>query len=286
MTGPQSPDVVRHDVDDDVLVTGEAIALDLRPSGFVLNCAAGVIDLLAYGLGGNALIAYAIIPFATLIFGHDSAAITAVQLASVILVVMVIPLVVELLSHGKSLGRLATGARIVRDDGGSIGFRHAFIRSLLGVVEIFGTVGGIAALSALLTGRAKRVGDLLAGTFSQYERVAREDPPVFGVPETLVEWSSTADVGRMPDRLSRRISQFLRQAAKLTPATRARLATQLAAEAAPWVHPIPPGDPELLLAAISAMRRQRELTAHLLEAERGAHLDAALTELPHGFPSR
>ena len=33
-----------------------------------------------------------------------------------------IPTAVETLSQGKSLGKLAVGARIVRDDGGSIGF--------------------------------------------------------------------------------------------------------------------------------------------------------------------
>ena len=34
------------------------------------------------------------------------------------------------------LGRLAVGSRIVRIDGGAAGFRHAFIRALVGVIEI------------------------------------------------------------------------------------------------------------------------------------------------------
>ena len=45
------------------------------------------------------------------------------------------------LSRGKSLGKLAVGARIVRDDGGATGLRHALIRALAGVVEIYLTIG-------------------------------------------------------------------------------------------------------------------------------------------------
>ena len=37
--------------------------------------------------------------------------------------------------------------------------------------EIFMTLGGVAALVGLLSARTKRLGDLIAGTYSQYERV-------------------------------------------------------------------------------------------------------------------
>lgn len=44
---------------------------------------------------------------------------------------------VETLSRLKSLGQLVMGLRIVWDDGGSIRFRHAFIRGMLAVLEIY-----------------------------------------------------------------------------------------------------------------------------------------------------
>jgi hypothetical protein len=216
----------------------------------------------------------------------DDAALKAVTIASLVFCIVVLPTAVELLTRGKSLGRLMVGARIVRDDGGAIGFRHAFIRALTGVLELFMSLGGIAALFGMLNLRTKRMGDILAGTYSQYERVRGTPPAVFGVPLALVDWSRSADVARMPDGLARRIAQFLRQASTLTPATRVRLAEQLTAEAVRFVSPVPQADPELFLAAVAAVRRERELVALQLADRRLDSVQAALRELPHGFPKR
>ena len=271
--------------DDETLVTGEAVALDVRPTGFVLRAAGTIIDgaltivLLVLG-------AIYLLPLLVNWLRDDSAALTAIVLSSVVLIVVGVPTVVEVLTQGKSLGRLAVGARIVRDDGGAIGFRHAFIRALTAVLEIYMTLGGLAAITALLNGRSKRLGDLIAGTYSRYERVAKEVVPVYGIPYELRGWALTADVGRMPDRLSRRISQFLRQAQKLNPATRHRLAYELAAEASVWVSPLPDVHPETLLAAVVVIRRDREYAALVLERDRLASLQPALGGLPHGFPDR
>jgi hypothetical protein len=174
----------------------------------------------------------------------------------------------------------------VRDDGGAISLRHAFIRALTGVLEIVMTVGGFAATVALLNGRSKRLGDLLAGTYSQHERVPRNREVVRQLPETLRLWSQTVDIGRLPDRLSRRVAQYLRQSPHLTPATRERLAQSLAAEVTAFVWPLPDTSAELLLVGVAAVRREREYTALLLERERLARLAPVLTGLPHGFPNR
>lgn len=277
--------------DDAELVTGEAVALDLRPTGFVLRGAGTAIDFLVY-IGGYVLLALFVLPLAVSSLSLDDSAAAAVAIVLLVLMLVVAPMTVEVLSHGKSLGKLAVGARIVRDDGGAIGFRHALIRALTGILELFMTLGGLAALVALLNGRSKRLGDLLAGTYSQYERVAKEVVPTRPVPEPLAQWALTADIGRMPDRLSRRIATFLRQAGALTPATRARLAHELSDEARVWVAPmptLPAGTPfadEMLLAAISALRRDREATALNLERARMETLTPALEDLPHGFPQR
>jgi len=266
------------------LMTGEAVGLDLRPTSFILRAAGAMIDFIAYfGLWLLILLAVSS-PWLSRFF--DQASATAITLAALVFCLVVAPTAVETLSQGKSLGKLAVGARIVRDDGGSIGFRHAFIRSLTGVLEVFSTLGGIAAVTALLNGRTKRVGDLLAGTYSQNERVSKITPPVYGVPLELVGWAATADVARMPDGLSRRIAQFLRQATRLTPDARDRMSRSLASEASAFVSPLPAANAELFLAAVSALRRDREYTALALEGARLEHLRPALDGLPHGFPER
>lgn len=277
-------DVVVHDQDDHELVTGEAVALDLRPASFILRAAGAIIDYVVY-FGGYLLLLLVI--FTVLVeVQPDQAMLTAIALATLVICIVVIPVAVETATQGKSLGRLAVGARIVRDDGGSIGFRHAFIRGLTGVFEIFMTVGGLAATVALLNSRSKRLGDIVAGTYSQYERVSKFEPPVYGVPVPLTEWAKTADVGRMPDPLARRIAQFLAQAGSLTPETRRHLAAQLANEASVFVSPVPQSDPELFLAAVSAVRRDRELAAHALSAQGLERLGPVLEGMPRGFPDR
>jgi uncharacterized RDD family membrane protein YckC len=271
--------------DDELeLLTGEAVGLDLRPTGFVLRAAGAIIDFVVYfGLWLLILLAISAPWFSGYL---DDASGAAITVFSLVFCLVVAPTAVETITQGKSLGKLAVGARIVRDDGGSIGLRHAFIRALAGVLEVFFTLGGIAAMTALLNGRTKRVGDLLAGTYSQNERVPSATPPVFGVPAGLEDWALTADVARMPDGLSRRIAQFLRQAERLTPDARDRVARSLASEASVFVSPLPPVSAELFLAAASAVRRDREFAALQLEATRLESLRPALESVPHGFPQR
>jgi uncharacterized RDD family membrane protein YckC len=270
--------------DDTELMTGEAVGLDLRPTSFVLRAAGALVDVIVYL--GVWIAGVLVVNSPALAGALDDAAVKAVTIASLVFCIVVLPTAVELLTHGKSLGRLMVGARIVRDDGGAIGFRHAFIRALTGVLELFMSLGGIAALFGLLNGRTKRMGDILAGTYSQYERVQRREPEVFGVPVPLVGWSRSADVARMPDGLARRIAQFLRQAGGLTPDTRIRVAAQLANEAARFVSPLPQADPELFLAAVAAVRRERELLALQLTKQRLGSVEPVLTGLPHRFPPR
>lgn len=246
--------------------------------------AGGAIDYLFYAIVTGLL---AWLAFSSAIsLDVPEALFAAVGIACAVLGLVLLPAAVETLSQGKSLGRLALGDRIVRDDGGAITFRHAFIRALVGFVEIVMTLGGLAVIVAMLNARAKRLGDLIAGTYSQYERVVEPTSSVFGVPVELLDWATIADVGRMPDPLSRRIAQFLRQASGHTPATRARLAALLAADAATYVSPMPECDPELALAGIAALRRNREAIALQLERARLNDLHPTLAALPQGFPDR
>jgi uncharacterized RDD family membrane protein YckC len=267
------------------LITGEAVALQLRPTSFVLRAAGGAIDFLTYAIG-NIAIGWGLGALVGWL-GADDAIRQATSIVATVIGFIAIPTGVEIITQGKSLGRLAVGARIVRDDGGAIGFRHAFIRSLLGLIEIFGTSGGLAVIVALLNSKSKRLGDMLAGTYSQQERINGTPAPVFGVPYVLTEWAKTADVARMPDPLARRVSQFLGQAASMLPASRDRHARELANEVSVYVSPIPnSAGAELFLAAVSVIRRERELEA-LQRERRGLDvLQPALKGQPHHFPDR
>jgi uncharacterized RDD family membrane protein YckC len=284
MAEPYTSDFEAYDDADEQVMTGEAVGLDLRPTSYILAAAGAAIDWVVYlavDVGGILLIVYLLGASGT----TDTAVQAAAALATQVVALVVIPVAVETLTRGKSLGRLAVGARIVRDDGGAIGFRHAFIRGLVWILEIL-PFGGIAALVGVFSGKSKRLGDYLAGTYSQYERVAHPSALIFAVPYELQGWARTADVARIPNRLSQRMSQFLRNANQFTAMTRDQLARQLANEAAAYVSPIPPVNAEMFVAAVVALRRDREFAALNLEKERLSHLDAALTGRPYELPER
>jgi uncharacterized RDD family membrane protein YckC len=265
------------------LVTGEAVDLDVRPASFFLRAAGAIIDALLYLGSYIALVLTVVLPAG---FLADPAVAGILSILLLVLTLLVAPLTVEALSRGRSLGRLAVGVRIVRDDGGAIGFRHAFIRALVGLLDLYVSLGGVAVLVGLLDQRARRLGDLVAGTYSQNERAPRAPLPAFAVPVELADWALTADVGRLPDPLSRRIAQFLAEAPRLLPASRERVAEGLAGEVGAYVSPLPVTRPELLLAAITVLRREREARALAGEAARLERLAPALDALPHGFPDR
>lgn len=268
----------------DEVLTGEAVALDVQPLGFFLRALGCFIDF---------VIGIAILLLFVIVVGYLSASgfvaydtFSIISIVVIVLVLVVVPMTVETLSRGRSIGKLIVGGRIVRVDGGASGFRQAFIRALVGVLEIWFTFGAIAALVGIFTPRSQRLGDVLAGTYCERTRAPRLPEAAPGVPFALAEWSRAADVARLPDRLARRCAQFVQQAGAMEPAARLRLAASLAAEAASWVSPVPSVDPDTFVRGIVAVRRDRELRALVLENERVGRLTAGLTGAPRGFPQR
>lgn len=233
---------------------GEAVGLSVRPAGLLARAAGTIIDWAVYG-GVFVGLALAVHAFSG---GLDQAAVRALSIAALVLALVAVPTAVEVASAGRSAGRAALGLRIVRSDGGAASVRHAFIRALVGVVEIFVSFGSIAMLVALLDPRARRIGDFLAGTYSQLERVPKPPALKHRVPPELASWSSIADVAPLPGRLAGRIAAFLSQQGGMLPAARDRLARSLLDEAADYVWPLPKAPAAEALAAIAAVRAERD----------------------------
>lgn len=98
------------------LVTGEAVALELRPARLPSRALAVLLDLAV------AVAVYVAVTIALMVAtaSLDVAAQTALSIATFVLVLVGGPIAVETLSHGRSLGKMACGLRVVRDDGGPI----------------------------------------------------------------------------------------------------------------------------------------------------------------------
>jgi RDD domain protein len=154
---------------------------------------------------------------------------------------------------------------VVRDDGGSIRFRHALVRTLLATIEIWLAYGVLASLACIVTRRGKRLGDLLAGTYVVHERSAIQTAPPVLMPPELAGWASQADLRALPGNLALVARTFLQRGSAMRPAPRARLSMQLAAAVEPYVAPPAPEGthPERFLAAVLAERRDREYMLEL-----------------------
>ncbi len=253
------------------VVTGEAVALELRPASFATRTLALALDLLvllAAGIAVSVVLGYALPEV-------DEAAGRAIGLLAVVGVLVGLPVTVETLTRGRSVGKIAAGLRVVRDDGGPIRLRHALVRGLLAVVEIVLSVGSIALISSLANVRGKRLGDLLAGTFVIRERGGATRPPLPPMPPELVAWAQQADIAAVPDALAVGVRRFLDGAAGLHPGSRAQLGGDLARQVASFVAPPPPSwaTPERFLVAVLAERRRRDLDRLVrLQQARGRRL--------------
>ena len=241
----------------DALVTGDAVVLELRLAKLASRGLALAIDLtvqLTVQLVG-------VLVVGGLLGSADAALAAAAGLTFYVLVIVGYPVAMETTTRGRSLGKLALGLRVVREDGGPVRFRHAFVRALLGVVEIWLTFGSIALIASLSSRQGRRLGDQLAGTFVVRERVPVAGHPVAPMPPALAGWAAGLDLSRLPDDLALAARQFLTRAGELSPAARedmgSRIATAVAAVTAPAP---PPGTPPwAFLAAVLAERRRREL---------------------------
>jgi len=264
------------------IITGEAVVLELRPASFAARSLGSAIDV---------LVTVALIIGAMFVMGAvpdllDGAAARTVILVTLVGIVVALPIAVETLTRGKSVGKLVMGLRIVRDDGGSIRFRQALVRGLLAVFEIYLSLGSVAFLVCLFNGKSKRLGDMMAGTYAIRDRAPSAGPLQVHTVPALESWASLADIGRLPDPLARRISVYLRQGARMAATSRASMGVALAEEAAAFVAPLPPaGTPaEVFLAALMSERRSREFARLSAAEEQAAHLRARLEG--HGVGSK
>jgi uncharacterized RDD family membrane protein YckC len=241
------------------VITGEAVALELRLAKVPSRALALLLDLalLSIPLIGVGILA-SVIGAST-----DDALAAAIGLSTGVLVVLGYPVAFETLNRGRSPGKMALGLRVVRDDGGPIGFRHAFTRALIGVIVDFDPIalGSVALISSLCSTRGKRVGDHLAGTVVIRERIPVAVTPPAYMPPQLAGWAAGLPVDRIPDDLALQARQVLGRIGELDPTMAAHWTTRLAGEfVAVLGHPAAPGtDPAALLGAVLAERRNREL---------------------------
>ena len=239
------------------VVIGEAVAIDLRPAQLGSRMIAGLLDLVI-----QLFVLYLLLIGAFIVVRpSDDALAAAVFLVVYVTGMLGYPVACETFLRGRTIGKMVMRLRVVRDDGGPIRFRHAFTRGLVGAVaERPGVLFGLPGVLAMsFSSRAKRLGDLFAGTVVVHESVPALLGAVPTVPAPLAGWVAQLDLTGLDDELTGTVRGFLARVHELSPEARERLGMELADQVRAVVTPAPPpGTPGwAYLSAVLAERTRR-----------------------------
>jgi uncharacterized RDD family membrane protein YckC len=259
------------------LVSGEAVELDVRVARLGSRVLALLLDILVelFLFGILLYVSETLVVTVARSFA-DEALSRAVAIVVIVATLVGYPAAMETLLGGRTLGKLALGLRVVRDDGGPIGFRQALIRALTGVAlewpgVLLPLLTWLVALTTMLVNpQSKRIGDLMAGTIVIHERAPASWGWVPAMPPQLAGWATLLDLTGLDDDLALAVRHFLARNRQIGEPARSRLGYALAAEVAACTTPPPPhGVPGwAYLAAVLAERHRR--AALRLAAARGA----------------
>lgn len=210
------------------VVTPEAVALGFEDATAGTRGIAAAIDLMiivaAIGLVqvGAALVGVGL--------GRLDWVGATVSLVLVFLLLVGYPVALETLWRGRTPGKAALGLRVVTVEGGAVAFRHAAIRGALGLLELRASLGAIALVTSLLSGRGQRLGDHVAGTvvIRAGSTRRRTQPMAVTVPAGLEAYARTIDPAGASAATYDAVRQFLQRREQLTPSARAALAEHLA----------------------------------------------------------
>ncbi len=122
---------------------------------------------------------------------------------------------------GVTPGKKRLGLRVVRDDGGALGVEAALIRNLVRIIDLQPVITGLlGGLSMVLHPRAKRLGDLAAGTIVVRD-LPSDFPPLVNAPAQAS--GDVVGAPRLSDADHASLETFLARAGELAPARRREL---------------------------------------------------------------
>jgi uncharacterized RDD family membrane protein YckC len=238
------------------IVTPEAVVLEFDTAGVPSRAIARTVDAFVVLFALSTVSGV----FAPLV-GSDANRAAIVAILVVLVVIFGYPCACETI-WGRTLGHLLFGLRVVTEEGGPVRFRHAVVRSLMQVVDIFLVpIGVIAVIASLTSPRDQRLGDRLAGTLvirmpamtAQSSAIAF--PPLPG----YEGYVASLDTGRLTTDAYEVLRSFLTRVDDLTPAARSHLAGRLVEPIGSVVGQRPPSSmgAEVFLASVAAAYQRR-----------------------------
>jgi uncharacterized RDD family membrane protein YckC len=251
-------------------LTGEAVHLEVRVaqlgSRVMARLIDGVVQVVLFFALSLLLTLLAVVFGMTGLLSLDLAVFNVNAILSLIGASIGYPVLMETLTHGRTMGKLVMGLRVVRDDGGPIAFRHALSRGLVGAaIEWPGVVGApltwlVTIWAMIANPQSKRIGDHVAGTIVVHERTPAAWGWVPQMPAGLASWAATLDLTGLDDDLALAVRHYLSRNRQIREPARSQLGARLAQEIAAVTNPPPPADGVpgwAYLAAVHAERHRR-----------------------------
>ena len=237
-------------------VTPEAVVLELPTAGVATRAFARAVDLIVQLLLLTVLSLVAV-PLLSAGAGPE-----VVTLVVIVLVLLGVPIAMEVVSRGRSVGKAMFGLRVVGADGSPAAPRQSVVRGLVSLIDIYASLGFLAAVTAMFSPSSQRLGDLGAGTVVIRERGrgATEVPIAFHAPPGHEAYVASLDVGALDEEDFSLVRSFLLRVRELTPEARGRLAMALAEGVRRRIRHVLPGpiDPELFLVCVASAFQLRQ----------------------------
>jgi uncharacterized RDD family membrane protein YckC len=237
-------------LDDRITIaTPEGVAIEMVLAGLGSRFLARLLDVviqfsaifaLAVGLGSA-----------------DSGILTAVSLVLIFGVVFVYDVAFEVLNHGRTIGKVVAGIRVVGDSGEPVRFLASAIRNIVRIVDFLPLFYLIGSVSIVATRNDQRLGDLAAGTVVARDRfpgLAEPTAPITVTPDLVATW----DVSAIRPEEVHAVRQFLDRRLSLRWPARSYFAVDLANRLGPRVVGVPPNShPEYVLEGIVVAKQHR-----------------------------
>lgn len=246
------------------LVTPEGVVLDFPTAGVASRALAKVIDILVQLVMLN-LVLFVVGMLSVLVpdtgdLGGVVAAVFAIVAAFLVLIGY--PVAFEAGWGGRTPGKAVVGLRVRTREGGPIRFRHAAVRTLIGLGECF-LLPFLAIVSCTWSTANQRLGDLAAGTIVVRERTGAPGSSAlrFPPPAGLDNYVQSLDITAMSSDQYNFVRSFLTRVLELDPISREVLATRFAGQLARVLHHDRPAGlhPEVYLACAASAYQLRHI---------------------------
>jgi uncharacterized RDD family membrane protein YckC len=229
--------------------TPEGIELEYTLAGVGSRFVAELVDVLL-----RLAVLGALVAVIAVVGGGPGAVVIAI--IAQFLAWFVYDIVFEVWGAGRTPGKRWSGLRVVMAGGQPIRVGSSAVRTLLRLIDQWGTLGVAGTISVLATRRNQRLGDLAAGTI--VVREARAGAGTFRQlsQPALAPMIADLDVTAVSASELSAVRDFLGRRDTLAPGARPRVAQALADRLAGKIGGLPPGDtsPERLLEIVAAAK--------------------------------